>query len=91
MTGRIKTTRQARKARFKAYPLSVPGKRFQAITDELARLLNSGMSAAFYAQRAADLEAIRKMGESLAAAHTTDLREQSKLYAVSPRPDSEGE
>jgi len=29
--------------------------------------------------------------DTLAAAHTTDLREQSKLYAASPRPDSEGE
>ena len=29
--------------------------------------------------------------DTLAAAHTTDLREQSKHYAGSPRPDSEGE
>ena len=30
-------------------------------------------------------------GDTLAAAHTTDLREQSKLYAVKAMPDSEGE
>ena len=29
--------------------------------------------------------------KTLAAAHTTDLREQSKHYTGSPRPDSEGE
>jgi len=81
MTGRIKTTRQARKAR----KVALRVRAFKANRHPMCRCV------AFLEKRSEIEQDDTYMPDSLAAAHTTDLREQSKFYAVKAMPDGVGE
>ena len=65
MGRRIKSTRQAARARAKAWPLSAQGKRQQAFYERAFRVLAQRMSAADRARQDAFFEAMEKFGESL--------------------------